>query len=353
MKNTLSSALLAWFSRNARVLPWRQSTDPYAIWVSEVMLQQTQVATVIPYFERFLRAFPTVQSLAKAAESEVLRHWEGLGYYRRARDLHQAAQVVVAEHDGRIENDPEVLAQLPGLGRYTVNAILSQAFDRRVPILEANSRRVLCRLLGIEQDPRRADVDRLLWATAGQLMPPARGAGRFNQALMELGALVCTPRQPACQVCPLADGCLARSLGRQEEIPVRPTPPAIEKVDDLALVIRRRKQVLIVQRPAHGRWAGLWEFPHHELAESETHAQAAERLLSAIELQADLGDELLTIRHAVTRFRITLVCLEAHHRLGTFRSQLFQQGSWVAPERLKDYPFSSPQRRLAQVVCSL
>jgi A/G-specific adenine glycosylase len=314
------------------------------------MLQQTQVVTVVPYYERFLRSFPTIADLAAADEAAVLRHWEGLGYYRRARALHQAAQLIVADHQGKIADDPDLLRRLPGLGRYTVNAILSQAFDRRLPILEANSRRVLCRLLGIDQDPSRAKVDRLLWQTAESLLPRRKGAGRFNQALMELGALVCTPRRPNCEKCPLSEHCVARQLGRQEDIPFRPAPPAIKDVDDLALVIRKKSRVLIVQRPSKGRWASLWEFPHLELTASESHTDAARRLLAALELQAELGEELLTIRHGVTRFRITLVCLEARHRRGTFRSQLFQQGSWVAPAQLQDYPFSSPQRRLAQAV---
>src|SRR5262245_23312035 len=189
--------LLAWFSRNARVLPWRSSRDPYAIWVSEVMLQQTQVASVIPYFQRFLAAFPNVATLARADIHDVLRLWEGLGYYRRARDLHRAAQVLVAEHAGAIPDDPEALRSLPGLGRYTVGAILSQAFDRRMPILETNSVRVLCRLTGARQDPRKEPLRGALWRLAKEVLP-TKQVGQFNQALMELGALVCTAINPKC-----------------------------------------------------------------------------------------------------------------------------------------------------------
>ena len=315
------------------------------------MLQQTQVATVVPYFARFIEAFPDVQSLAGAEESEVLRLWEGLGYYRRARSLHQAARHVLAEHAGKIPNDPELLGALPGLGRYTINAILSQAFDRRLPILEANSRRVLCRLLGIEADPRRADIDKRLWEAAAQLLPPRRGAGRLNQALMEVGALVCTPRQPDCDSCPLTDHCAAFRLGRQEEIPLRAAPPRIEEVKEVALVVRRRQDVLIVQRPAKGRWAGLWEFPHETLTGADSPVDTAQRLLAALGMVAEVGAEMLTIRHSVTRFRITLTCLEARHRRGTIRSQQYQQGLWVSPTTLAEYPFSSPQRRLARAAC--
>ena len=347
----ISSLLLAWFARHARPLPWRSTKDPFAIWISEVMLQQTQVATVIPYYQRFLLAFPNVKSLAQADESAVLRLWEGLGYYRRARSLHQAARKMLTEHDGNVPNDPETLSHFPGLGRYTVNAILSQAFDRRLPILEANSRRVLCRLLGIEEDPSQAKVARKLWDAAEKLLP-RKNAGRFNQALMELGALVCTARQPDCRRCPLARDCIARRLGLQETIPYRAARPRIEQVDEVALVIRKRHDVLLVQRPSSGRWAGLWEFPHAALTENESHVQAAEKVLQKLGLKAEIHSELLTIRHSVTRFRITLVCLEARHRGGKVRSEMFPQSRWVAPEKLLDYPFSSPQRRLARTLAS-
>jgi A/G-specific adenine glycosylase len=346
----LPRRLLAWFARHRRDLPWRRDRDPYRIWVSEIMLQQTQVATVVPYFERFVTAFPTVKALAAAAEQEVLRLWEGLGYYRRARDLHQSAKLLVANHGGRIPDDPAAVARLPGFGRYTCNAVLSQAFDRRLPILEANSQRVLSRLMGWADDPRHGPARRRLWHAAARLLPRTR-AGEFNQALMEVGALVCTPAPPRCSACPLAARCVAYKLGVQDQIPPRSPGPETVTSRETAVVIRRGGRILLVQRPTHGRWAGLWEVPHgpfHEGEDPESAAVRVARELTHIEVKP--GVEILTIRHAVTRFRITLLCLEADYSGGDFRSDFYQQAAWVTPAALVAYPVSRPQRRLAEAL---
>src|SRR5207253_2981976 len=209
LRRAIRDRLLDWFATHQRDLPWRRSRDPYRIWVSEIMLQQTQVATVVPYFERFVQAFTTLACLATAEEHDVLRRWEGLGYYRRARSLHLAARQLASEHGSMVPNDPEVLSELPGMGRYTVGAVLALAFDRPMPILEANSQRVLCRLFGRDEDPRKGTARRRLWELAKSLLPKRR-VGDFNQALMELGALVCTPAAPKCSACPLADKCVAQ-----------------------------------------------------------------------------------------------------------------------------------------------
>jgi A/G-specific adenine glycosylase len=348
LRRWVARRLLDWFVRHRRDLPWRRDRDPYRIWVSEIMLQQTQVATVVPYFKRFLTAFPTLSDLARAEEQEVLRLWEGLGYYRRARALHQAARLIVEQSTGRFPDTPEELARLPGLGRYTVNAVLSQAFDRRLPILEANSQRVLSRLFGRQADPREGSARRWLWEAA-ELLLPARRVGEFNQALMELGALVCTPVAPDCAACPLARHCVARQQGLQEQIPTRTPPPAVTPVEESAVVIRRGEQVLLVQRPANStRWANLWEFPHDPLREGEDHEQAAGRLVQELTgLKVRLGPEWMTIRHGVTRFAITMVCFEADYQGGEFRSSFYVHGVWLNPADLASYPVSSPQRRLA------
>jgi A/G-specific adenine glycosylase len=312
------------------------------------MLQQTQVATVIPFFQRFLETFPTLADLATAEEEQVLRLWEGLGYYRRARDLHRAARQMVAEHGGQIPQEPAILRTLPGIGRYTMGAILSQAFDQRLPILEANSQRVLCRLFGRREDPRRGPARRWLWEAAEALLPTQR-VGAFNQALMELGALVCTPAAPQCCTCPVAGLCTARRLGVQEQIPDRAQPPDPITIQEAAAIVYRRKRVLLVQRPPEGRWAGLWEFPHAPLEKGQTHEEAAAHLLLRLTgVKAEIEREILTLRHSVTHHRITLVCFAARYREGKFQSTFYRQGRWVLPNDLPAFPVSAPQRKVAQ-----
>lgn len=343
--------LLAWFDRNRRDLPWRRDRDPYRIWVSEVMLQQTQVATVIAYFDRFLTAFPTVAALAAAPEQHVLRLWEGLGYYRRARSLWQAARILAADHDSRIPNDADVLGRLPGFGRYTVGAVLSQAFDRRLPILEANSQRVLSRFFGRRDDPRTGPGHRWLWKAAEGLLPRKR-VGDFNQALMELGSLLCTPTTPRCGECPVRADCEAHRLGLQAQIPPPARPTERVAVREAAVVVCRDERVLLVQRPdTANRWAGMWEFPHAPLKPDEMPSTAANRLLSELTgITARVGGLLLTVKHGVTRFQITLDCFVAVHAAGEFRPGAYSEGRWILPGELDAYPVSSPQRRLAAAV---
>jgi A/G-specific adenine glycosylase len=338
--------LLAWFDRHARDLPWRHDRDPYQIWVSEVMLQQTTVAAVTPRFEQFLAAFPTVHALAAADEQAVLKVWEGMGYYSRARNLLRAARVLVDEHGGRLPDDPGVWAALPGVGRYILGAVLSQAFDRRLPVVEANTKRVLCRVFGQAGDPRSAPVQEWLWTTAAAILPRKR-VGDFNQALMELGALVCTPEKPDCPNCPLRDDCVANREGLQKSIPVRPARPATQDVREACVVARHGGRVLLARRPVGGRWANMWEFPRAVLDAGETHGDAARRLIASIGLTAEPGVELLTIRYGVTRFRMTMVCLDADCRTRAFQSSYYVEGRWLRPSELADYPVSSPQRKLA------
>jgi A/G-specific adenine glycosylase len=345
--NFPAAKLLTWFDAHRRELPWRADRDAYRIWVSEVMLQQTTVAAVVPYFGRFLRALPTVEALAAADEQRVLKLWEGLGYYRRARHLHAAARKLVADHGGRLPDDPAVWSALPGVGRYILGAVLSQAFDRRLPIVEANSLRVLARYFGYRGDPREGKGKAWVWSTAESVLP-AKRAGDFNQALMELGALVCTPSAPACGQCPLAAKCAARRDKLQEKIPPKKKPRAITAVSEVGVVIRDRNRVLLCKRRADAdRWQNMWEVPHAERKPGEDIDAAVVRVAKELTgLDVEPGAEVLTVEHGVTRFAITVVCVEAVRKRGSFAPGFYAEAKWVKPDELAAYPVSSPQRKL-------
>ena len=343
----LRRALLAWFDAHRRPMPWRASRDAYPIWVSEVMLQQTTVAAVVPFFERFLAAFPTVRHLADADEQQVLHLWQGLGYYRRARHLHAAAKRLVAGHGDALPDDPAVWAELPGVGRYILGAVMSQAFERKLPIVEANSLRVLARWFASPLDPRAGVGQLWVWAAAAAVLPDAR-IGDFNQALMELGATVCTPVAPRCGECPVAKWCEARRLGLQATIPPKPKAKVITNVVEVGVILHDDRAVCLFQRrPDAQRWAGMWEVPHGEVAPGETLEEAATRV--ALELTGFavvLGDEVATVRHGVTRYAITLTGFTAQRRGGTFAAGHYAQCREVPATELADYPMSTSQRQL-------
>lgn len=346
--------LRAWYARHARDLPWRRNRDPYSIWISEIMLQQTQVSTVRPYFERFLKRFPTVAALAAADEQEVLRFWEGLGYYRRARQLHAAAKILVGEHGGVFPRDPKVVRRLPGIGRYTAGAILSIAFDAHEPILEANTLRLFSRLLAYRGQPTSTEGQQLLWAMAEAVLP-SRATGTFNQALMELGSEICQIRAPRCDQCPAAALCGARAQGLQSLIPPPKPKPTPEDRHEVAVIVRRRGRVLLLRCPDGARWAGLWDFPRYAVAaedENDLRTELGQRVRQQTGIAIDLGQRRTTLKHGVTRFRITLDCYDAKH--------LAQNGSaegvemrWVKPGELADYPLSTTGRRLSRLLDSV
>lgn len=348
-RSRLRRRLLDWFDANARDLPWRHTRDPYRVWISEVMLQQTTVAAVIPHFHRFLAAFPTLADLAAAPSHDVLKLWQGLGYYSRARNLHRAAQIVVADHSGELPRDPAALRALPGFGRYTAHAVLSQAFDLKLPILETNSARVLCRLFAIAEDPKAPGVVRQLWERSEELLPAHR-VGDFNQAMMELGALVCTPTEPRCEVCPLTSLCQARREGLTGEIPRKTPRAAPTEVHEVAVILWNENQVLLAQRPETGRWAQMWEFPRVELAAGQSHSAAAEELIRGLGFEAVIDREIGSFKHGVTRFRIALVGLEGRVITGRFVPGVYPHSRWIAPSQFDEFPLSTPQRRLAKIV---
>ncbi|WP_406695073.1 A/G-specific adenine glycosylase [Singulisphaera sp. Ch08] len=345
--------LVAWYEHAKRPLPWRTDQTPYRILVSEMMLVQTTVTAVVPYFERFLNQFPTIQALAVADEAEVLKAWEGLGYYRRARQLHAAARAVVTEHGGTFPTTPDTIRALPGVGRYIAGAILSFAFDQPAPIVEANTQRVLSRWLAWREDLKSSRSQARLWEAAERLVP-SQGAGVFNQAFMELGALLCTPRSPSCLVCPVAAECGARILGIQDLVPTTtPKSPPLEVAEACGLVVRDGR-VLIVQRGPGRLWEHFWEFPTIHLngvdpagrsfADPVDLAEGIRRFTGA---RVRVGPVVQTVRYSVTKHRVKLDAYAA-----TGLSEELNPGPglvravWEVPEKLAAYTFGAASRRL-------
>lgn len=351
-RRTLRRRLLAWYSEHKRDLPWRQSRDPYRIWLSEIMLQQTQVATVKDYFDRFTRAFPDVCSLAAADETEVLRFWEGLGYYRRARQLHAAAKKVVAEYGGTFPNEVDELQQLPGIGRYTAGAIASIAFDRRAPILEANTIRLLSRLVAYRGNPHSQTGQRPLWRVAEEILPQKRVA-EFNQALMELGSLVCTPNEPKCATCPLSAVCAAFAAGLQREIPLAKPRQVYTDLREAAVIVRKNGSVLVRQCGADERWAGLWDFPRFAVEEDGplfARKEIATKVASQTGIECAPSGLLKTLKHGVTRYRITLDCYQATYVGGRVRATTSAAVRWLPVGELPSLPLSTTGRKIANLI---
>lgn len=343
------AALLGWFRRHARDLPWRRTRDPYAIWISEIMLQQTQVATVIGYYHRFLEAFPNVNTLASAPETEVLRLWEGLGYYRRARQLHAAAKHVAEKHGGRFPSDFDAIYALPGIGRYTAGAIASIAFEQSKPILEANTIRLWARLAGIQDDVAAKATQTRLWGLAESVLTDSR-SGEINQALMEVGGQVCKPQAPQCHECPVMSWCGAQRTGRPESIPRVRKKIEYEEVREIALVVRHNDRILVRQCGPKERWAGLWDFPRFAIGERNAKVDPqdlATRCATMTGIKPRVGELLATIRHGVTRFRITLDCYQAN---ASGRGRCRNTARWVSTTELAELPLSVSGRRLATML---
>jgi A/G-specific adenine glycosylase len=294
----LRRRLVAWYRRHRRALPWRGIADPYRIWVSEVMLQQTQVATALPFYQSFIARFPDLRALSGARDRDVLAAWAGLGYYRRARHLRDAARLVVREHAGRVPDDPRAFGRLPGVGRYTTGAVLSIAFDRPLPALDGNVARVLSRLWAVPaaiRDPRGAKA---LWALATALVP-MRGAGEWNQAIMELGATVCLPRSPRCAACPVMAWCRARALDRIAEFPPTPRRRRAERLRRAVALIERGGRMLLTRREGT-LLAGLWEPPGVELADGERARRPLGSALARLGLRVRLSPTGESIHHTIT-----------------------------------------------------
>ncbi len=343
-------ALVAWYQRHARRLPWRDTTDPYKIWISEIMLQQTTVAAVVPFFERFLQRFPTLETLAGGNEEDVLRLWEGLGYYSRARNIYKAARLIVHQHGGQFPDEIAPLMELPGIGRYTAGAVASFAFNRRAPIVEANTLRLYCRLSGFSGDPRSSVGQKLLWDFAGQIVPRTR-PGRFNQALIELGAILCTPEKPDCLRCPVRNCCSAFARGWQNKIPALAARTAPTAVTEIAVAVHREGRYLMLKRPLGERWAGLWDFVRFAWKDSGLLSLARVAGAVGVHTGLDVTDcsSFTEIRHSVTRFRIKLCCYTAEWAAGEI-DDCDREFRWVVPQQISQLPLSVTGRKIARLL---
>lgn len=348
MLTVLASLLLTWYRINARDLPWRGSKDPYAIWVSEIMLQQTRVETVIPYYQRWLARFPNLESLATASQQDVLSIWEGMGYYSRARNMHRTAQIVVNDYNGKFPSNLKSLSSLPGIGPYTSAAIASIAFGADTPAIDGNIRRVLARFFNVAEEIRTTQAERKLHALAATNLPTGQ-AGDYNQALMELGAVICTPKTPSCKMCPIKEHCQAYQLGVQDQRPILHKKPDIPHIQVTAAVITRDNRVLIARRPDHGLLGGLWEFPGGKLEDGEDLSTCLQR-----EIMEELGAEILvgelfgSYEHAYTHFRITLHAFICSLRAGEPRPIQPPELAWCSTAELENYPMGKVDRQIAR-----
>ncbi len=336
-----TSRLLIWYRQHGRTLPWRRHPDPYAVWISEIMLQQTRVETVIPYFERWMKLFPTIEKLARASEQDVLNAWEGLGYYSRARNLHRTAKIVLEKHNGELPKNLEELRALPGIGRYTVGAIASMAFGLDEPTLDGNLRRVYSRLFDVTESVDSSAGEKILWGLAAKYLPKGE-ASDYNQALMDLGATICLPKNPRCLICPLTNICKARQAGTQEQRPVMKPKKATPHYVSAAGVIIRRGCVLLAQRPSKGLLGGMWEFPN-----GRVKGDPAKRLANALKIGYGIKvkkmETLGIINHAYSHFSVAvhpficeLITMPKNKNL-----------HWIKVTELDDYPMGRIDRQIA------
>ncbi|MBW4682106.1 MAG: A/G-specific adenine glycosylase [Microcoleus vaginatus WJT46-NPBG5] len=345
----LRKSLLSWYSHNHRNLPWRRSPEPYKIWVSEIMLQQTQVKTVIPYYERWLAKFPSIEHLAAADLQDVLKAWQGLGYYARARNLHKASQEIVERHGGVFPHRLEEVLALPGIGRTTAGGILSLAFNLPVAILDGNVKRVLARLMALPVPPAKASKQ--LWQMSETLLDPENPRD-FNQALMDLGATICTPHNPACLLCPWQSHCEAYNLGMQSELPMREvSAPIPHKIIGVAVIWNDERKILIDKRRQSGLLGGLWEFPGGKLEEGETLEACIQReIQEELAIDIEVGEHLITIEHAYTHFRVTLNVYHCRHLSGIPQPLECDEIRWVTLDEIDQYPFPTANVKIIEAL---
>ncbi len=363
MHDQIAARLTAWHGGQLRALPWRKgpagARDPYAVWVSEVMAQQTRVSVVVDYFNRWMARFPTVEQLARADQQEILKLWEGLGYYSRARNLHKAAQIVVVEFGGKLPRTRRELLSLPGIGAYTAGAILSLAFGLPEPILDGNAMRVISRLWDIGDPIELRSTQKRLWSLSKDLVEATARPGELNEGLMELGALLCRPRNPLCEECPLRHSCLARERGVQDRRPVRSPRQKIPHVEAAAAVIwegeRNRSRFLINRRPEKGLLGGLWSFPNGAREEGDEDLSACVRraVRRELDVEVSVGGKLATVAHAFTHFRMTLTAFHARILAGSPQPADSADWRWTTLEEIEELPCPVPDRKIVGVLRDL
>jgi A/G-specific adenine glycosylase len=335
----LPQRLFTWYRENKRDLPWRRTKDPYAIWLSEIMLQQTRVETVIPYYDRFLAAYPTVQSLAEAPLEDVLTKWSGLGYYRRARTLHAAAQQVSRERGGIFPREASELREIGGIGPYTAGAVASIAFDRAAALVDGNVARVFARIFAVNDDVRKPAGNAKIWKIAEELVPK-KNPGDYNQALMELGALICTPRAPRCLLCPVHDLCEARNRGLENDLPIMGAKKAPRAWSRAALVVQRAGEVLLVKRRGDRLFGGMWEPPAVDVEKkSDRPPRALEKMVGLKDVEYTEKEE---VKHVLSHRKMDVAVFAAHAKKITFvPTDEYDEARWVSLEALAELPTST------------
>ncbi len=348
-KQAIKTKLLPWFSANRRSMPWRSNRTPYRVWISELMLQQTRVDQATPYFHRFMKRFPSLKSLAAASQEDVLKMWEGLGYYSRARNLHKAARIIADEHKGRFPRTAEEIQQLPGIGSYTAAAIGSLAFNLDLAVLDGNVIRVLSRLYAYTKDTAGSAARKELQQMTDQLLV-AGDAGNYNEAMMELGATICLPRNPQCGICPVSSVCLAQKSERPTDYPIKATKKKVpHMVVGAAIVSNRKGEVLIAQRRNEDMLGGLWEFPGGKQETGETIQQCiARELKEELGVNIEVGDFLVTVKHAYSHFTMDMHAYHARIRSGRPRPIHCQDYKWLRISNLRDYPYSKADLKIIE-----
>lgn len=347
-RRAIANRLMKWFDGRERDLPWIDDGTPYHIWVSEIMLQQTQIATVIDYYKRFIKKFPNVKKLAAADLDDVLKMWEGLGYYRRARQLHAAAKVITDQHNGNFPTRFDDVRALPGIGRYTAAAILSIATDQPLAILEGNTIRLFARLTALKEDTTKSSSQQGLWEFSERLLPQKR-PGDFNQALMDLGREICKPKEPRCDDCLVSDYCLTYVHRLQDQIPVRGRKMIYEDLHEAIVLIERKGKFLMRKCQPGERWAGLWDFPRAAIESQNVTDQIRQSVCEQTGLQTEIQSLDKTIKHAVTKYRIRLDCYQSVLTTGRLHSK--SHFKWKTTLEIDSLPLSTTGRKFAKLFC--